>query len=78
MAISPDELDDTPDSKQSMAARLCELFIDPEWTSLTCEEFRPKEYDRNRDGTWLDDIPNGSDHGIDAVRSAMMDDASKC
>ena len=78
MAISPDELDDTPDSKQSMAVCLRELFIDPEWTSLTYEEFRSKEYDRNRDGTWLDDIPNRSDHGIDAVCNAMMDDASKC
>ena len=34
-----------------------------------------QEYDRDRDGTWVDDIPDGSDHSIDAVRYAMMDDA---
>ncbi len=28
----------------------------------------------DRDGTWLDDIPDGNDHSIDAVRYAMMDD----
>ena len=28
----------------------------------------------DRDGTWVDDIPDGNDHSIDAVRYAMMDD----
>lgn len=41
---------------------------------LAYEEFRLKEYNRDRDGTWLDDIPDGNDHSIDAVRYAMMDD----
>lgn len=27
-----------------------------------------------RDGTWVDEIPDGNDHSIDAVRYAMMDD----
>lgn len=29
---------------------------------------------RDRDSTWLDEIPDGNDHGIDAVRYAMMGD----
>ena len=41
---------------------------------MAYEEFRLKEYGRDRDGTWLDDIPDGNDHSIDAVRYAMMDD----
>ena len=55
-------------------AGLREICIDPERCPLTYEEFRFKEYDRDRDGTWVDDIPDGNDHSIDAVRYAMMDD----
>lgn len=33
-----------------------------------------KEYDRDRNGTWLDDIPDGNDHSINTVRYAMIDD----
>ena len=55
-------------------AGLREICIDPERAPLVYEEFRLKEYDRDRDGTWLDDIPDGNDHSIDAVRYAMMDD----
>ena len=40
----------------------------------TYEEFVTKEYERDRDGTWLDIIPDGFDHSIDAVRYALMDD----
>lgn len=50
-------------------------MIDPVRCPLTLEEFRLKEYARDRDGTWIDDIPDGNDHSIDAVRYAMMDDA---
>ena len=55
-------------------AGLREICIDPERAPLAYEEFRLKEYDRDRDGTWIDDIPDGNDHSIDAVRYAMMDD----
>ena len=55
-------------------AGLRETRIDRERAPLAYEEFRLKEYDRDRDGTWLDDIPDGNDHSIDAVRYAMMDD----
>lgn len=40
----------------------------------THEEFALKEYLRNPDGTWADEILDGQDHSIDAVRYAMMDD----
>ena len=29
---------------------------------------------KDRDGTWIDEIPDGNDHSIDAVRYAMMED----
>ena len=35
-------------------AGLREICIDPERAPLAYEEFRLKEYDRDRDGTWLD------------------------
>ena len=55
-------------------AGLREICIDPERAPLAYEEFRLKEYERDCDGTWLDEIPDGNDHSIDAVRHAMMDD----
>lgn len=33
-----------------------------------------KEYMHDRDGTWIDEIPDGNDHSIDAVRCTMMED----
>ncbi|OUO62067.1 terminase [Collinsella sp. An271] len=55
-------------------AGLREIVIDPAACPLTLEEFRMKEYRRERDGTWTDEIPDGGDHSIDAVRYAMMED----
>ena len=55
-------------------AGLREIVIDPERCPLAYEEFTLKEYARGKDGTWIDDIPDGNDHSIDAVRYAMMDD----
>ena len=37
-------------------------------------EFTLKEFERDREGNWIDEIPDGNDHSIDAVRYAMMDD----
>ena len=48
--------------------------IDSERCPLTFAEFVKKEYLRDRDGNWLDEIPDGQDHSIDAMRYAMMDD----
>ena len=56
-------------------AGLREIVIDSERCLLTFAEFTLKEFERDRDGNWIDEIPDGNDHSIDAVRYAMMDDA---
>jgi len=55
-------------------AGLREIVIDPQRCPLTFAEFTLKEFQRDRDGNWIDDIPGGNDHSIDVVRYAMMDD----
>ena len=55
-------------------AGLREIVIDSERCPLTFAEFTLKEYMRDRDGSWIDEIPDGNDHSIDAVRYAMMED----
>ena len=42
--------------------------------SLTFAEFILKKYLRDRDGNWINEILDGNDHSIDAVRYAMMGD----
>lgn len=54
-----------------------EIVINPVRCPLAYEEFRLKEFERDRDGSWVDEIPDGNDHSIDAVRYAMMDDVLK-
>ncbi len=48
-------------------------MIDPEHCTFTLAEFSEKEYLCDRDGAWLDEIPDGDDHSIDAVRYAMAE-----
>lgn len=55
-------------------AGLREIVIDPVRCPLTLEEFSTKEYLRDRDGGWIDEIPDGHDHSIDAVRYAVMEE----
>lgn len=55
-------------------AGLREIVIDPQRCPLTYEEFALKEYAKDKDGNWIDEIPDGNDHSIDAVRYAMMED----
>lgn len=55
-------------------AGLREIVVDPVRCPLTYEELTRKEYARDRDGTWLDEIPDGDDHSIDAIRYAVMED----
>lgn len=55
-------------------AGLREIVIYPVRCPFTFEEFAMKEHERDRDGSWLDIIPDGDDHSIDAVRYALMDD----
>ena len=43
--------DDASDGKQSTMVWLSEICIDPERAPLAHEEFRLKEYERDRDGT---------------------------
>ena len=53
---------------------LREIVIDSQRCPLTFEEFTLKEYARDKDDNWIDDIPDGNDHSIDAVRYAIMED----
>ena len=55
-------------------AGLREIVIDSRRCPLTFQEFTLKEYLRDREGNWIDEIPDGNDHSIDAVRYAMMED----
>ena len=55
-------------------AGLREIVIDSQRCPLTFSEFTLKEFERDKEGNWIDDIPDGNDHSIDAVRYAMMDD----
>lgn len=55
-------------------AGLREIVIDPDRCPLTFAEFTLKEFERDKEGNWIDDIPDGNDHSIDAVRYAMLDD----
>ena len=51
-----------------------EIVIDNKRCPLTFSEFTLKEFERDKEGNWIDDIPDGNDHSIDAVRYAMLDD----
>ena len=55
-------------------AGLREIVIDPKGCVLTFSEFTLMESERDKEGNWIDDIPDGQDHSIDAVRYALMDD----
>lgn len=54
--------------------RGCARSASTRWAPLAYEEFRLKEYGRDRGGTWVDEIPDGNDHSVNAVRYAMMGD----
>lgn len=56
-------------------ASLREIVIDPNRCPLTYEEFALCEYEKDKEGNWIDEYPDGHDHSIDAVRYAMMNDA---
>ena len=49
-------------------------ICNPERCPLTFSEFTLKEFEKDKEGNWIDEIPDGNDHSIDAVRYAMMDD----
>lgn len=58
-------------------AGLREIAIDPVRCPLTFEEFALCEFDKDKDGNWIDDFPDGHDHSIDAVRYAMMREVAR-
>ena len=58
---------------RAQANRL-KIVIDPDRCPLTFAEFTLKELERDKEGNWIDEIPGGNDHSIDAVRYAMVDD----
>lgn len=58
-------------------AGLREIVVDPVRCPLAYEEFRLKEFERGRDDAWIDEIPDGNDHSIDAVRCAVVDDVHR-
>lgn len=69
--------DNTPDGQVSMSVyrRECGLRARP----LRKSNMRRVSYDwlaglRDKDGRWIDEIPDGNDHSIDAVRYAVMED----
>ena len=55
-------------------AGLREIIIDPNRCPEALKEFRLKEFAKNKNDEWINQIPDGNDHAIDAVRYAMMDD----
>lgn len=58
-------------------AGLREMVIDSERCPLTFAEFTLKKCMRDKNGAWIDEIPDGNDHSIDAVRYAMMEDVPR-
>lgn len=65
--------------RSSMATWQCELglrkiAIDPVRCPPIYEKLRLKEFERDRGGTWVDEIPDGNDHSIDTVRYTVRDD----
>lgn len=55
-------------------AGLREIVIDPNKCPLTFSEFTWKEFERDKEGNWIDDIQDGNDYSIDTARYAMLDD----
>ena len=55
-------------------AGLSQIYINPVRCPIAYAKFSLKEYMRDRDGTLIDEIPDGNDRSIDAVRYAMVDD----
>lgn len=50
---------------------LAEIVIDPARCPATAREFLEYEYERARDGTFMDAYPDNNNHAIDAVRYAL-------
>lgn len=55
----------------------CNWVIDPERCPRLAKEVRAMQYEQNDDGEWLNVIPDGNDHWVDATRYAFMREAKK-
>ena len=53
----------------------CTWVIDPVRCPRLAKEVRELQYERNKDGEWMNSIPDGNDHWIDATRYAFMREA---
>ncbi len=48
-------------------------IIDPNRCPRLAKEVREMQYEQNTDGEWLNSIPDGNDHWVDAARYSVMD-----
>ena len=53
---------------------LDDIAVDADRCPLTFAEFTLREFERDMEGNWTDEIPDGNDRSIDAVRDVVMDD----
>lgn len=54
---------------------LINIYIDPDRCPNTFREFTQYEYQKNKSGMFISRFPDLNNHGIDATRYAMMEDA---
>lgn len=55
----------------------CTWVIDPVRCPHLAKEVREMQYEKNADDEWLNSIPDGNDHWVDATRYAFMREAKK-
>ena len=53
----------------------CRWVIDPVRCPRLAKEVREMQYEQGPDGEWLNSIPDGNDHWVDATRYAFMREA---
>ena len=62
-------------------AGLREIVIDPDRCPLTFTEFTLKEFERDKEGNWIDEISDGNDHvmpsGTRCSTTAYADDPGR-
>lgn len=74
LAARPARKGNMRDLSYQWLSGLREIVIDPQRCPDALKEFRLKEFDKDKDDNWINQIPDGNDHAIDAVRYAMMND----
>lgn len=53
----------------------CSWVIDPVRCPRLAKEVREMQYEQTKDGEWINAIPDGNDHWVDATRYALMREA---